>query len=96
MVLLPVKCPHCHDIDLIVKTGTTSNDKQRFMCQNTDCKCKTFIIDYDKNGYLVATKKKITEMALNGSGIRDTARVLGISTNTVLKELKKKKNYCSQ
>ena len=28
-------------------------------------------------------------MALNGSGIRDTSRVLGISTNTVMSELKK-------
>ncbi len=28
-------------------------------------------------------------MALNGSGIRDTARVLHVSTSTVLKELKK-------
>ena len=30
-------------------------------------------------------------MAVNGSGVRDTARVLKISTNTVLKELKKEK-----
>ena len=29
-------------------------------------------------------------MALNGNGIRDTARVLGISTHTVINELKKK------
>jgi transposase-like protein len=29
-------------------------------------------------------------MALNGSGIRDTARVLGVSMNTVISELKKK------
>jgi transposase-like protein len=29
-------------------------------------------------------------MALSGSGIRDTARVLGISTDTVLNELKKR------
>lgn len=29
-------------------------------------------------------------MALNGSGIRDTARVLHISTSTVIKELKKR------
>ena len=28
-------------------------------------------------------------MALHGNGIRDTARVLGISTDTVLNELKK-------
>jgi transposase-like protein len=32
-------------------------------------------------------------MALNGSGIRDTAPVLGISTNTVLSELKKKRRH---
>ncbi|URD53384.1 IS1-like element transposase (plasmid) [Chroococcidiopsis sp. CCNUC1] len=33
-------------------------------------------------------------MALNGSGIRDTARVLHVSTSTVIKELKKRdSNY---
>jgi transposase-like protein len=35
-------------------------------------------------------KEQIIDMALNGSGIRDTARVLGISTDTVLNELTKK------
>jgi len=34
-------------------------------------------------------KQQIVDMALNGSGIRDTARVLHVSTNTVIKELKK-------
>jgi transposase-like protein len=29
-------------------------------------------------------------MALNGNGIRDPARVLGISTDTVINELKKR------
>ena len=31
----------------------------------------------------------IVEMALNGSGVRDTARVLKVSTSTVTRELKK-------
>ena len=31
-------------------------------------------------------------MALNGSGIRDTARVLGINMNTVMSTLKKSPN----
>jgi transposase-like protein len=31
----------------------------------------------------------MVEMARNGSGIRDTARVLHVSTRTVLNELKK-------
>ena len=39
-------------------------------------------------------KEQIVDMALNGSGIRDTARVLYISTSTVIKELKKRNlNY---
>jgi len=33
-------------------------------------------------------------MAINGSGIRDTARVLKINKNTVINTLKKSKNYC--
>ena len=34
-------------------------------------------------------KRQIVDMALNASGIRDTARVLKISPTTVLSELKK-------
>ncbi|OBQ36203.1 MAG: transposase, partial [Aphanizomenon flos-aquae WA102] len=41
-------------------------------------------------GYLPEVKEKIAEMAMNGSGIRDTARVLRISPSTVISELKKK------
>ncbi len=53
----------------------------------------TFILSYSRNGDLPEVKQKITDMALNGSGIRDTARVLGISINTVIYELKKRKLY---
>ena len=35
-------------------------------------------------------KQHIIDMSLNASGVRDTARVLRISTDTVLSELKKK------
>jgi transposase-like protein len=41
-------------------------------------------------GYLPEIKQQIIDMALNGSGIRDTARVLGISPNTVINEIKKR------
>ncbi|MDV2997188.1 MAG: hypothetical protein N4J56_006893 [Chroococcidiopsis sp. SAG 2025] len=34
-------------------------------------------------------KQQIVEMTLNGSGVRDIARVLRISTSTVIRELKK-------
>jgi len=39
--------------------------------------------------------EKIVEMAINGSGIRDTARVLNINKNTVIETLKKRKQSCS-
>jgi len=35
-------------------------------------------------------KNQMIDMAINGSGIRDTARVLEISPTTVINELKKK------
>ncbi len=51
---------------------------------------KTFVRDYSDKGRLPEVKQKIIEMAVNGSGVRDTARVLGISTATVINELKKR------
>ncbi|HBC42118.1 MAG TPA: hypothetical protein DCZ88_09545 [Pseudanabaena sp.] len=42
-----------------------------------------------------AVECPITEMAINGSGIRDTGRVLGISSTTVINELKKTGRYRS-
>lgn len=89
MVLIPVKCPVCNGVD-VIKHGTTSNGKQRFACKALDCEGKTFIQDYSEKGRLPETKQQIIEMALNGSGIRDTARVLNISPTTVINELKKR------
>lgn len=88
MVLIPVLCPHCES-DQVVKRGKTENGKQRYLCQNRACTTKTFILDYSYNGYLPEVKKQIIDMSINGSGVRDTARVLEISPNTVINELKK-------
>jgi transposase-like protein len=41
-------------------------------------------------GQSPAVKEQIVDMAMNASGIRDTARVLKISPTTVISELKKK------
>ena len=89
MVLIPVLCPVCGH-EKISKRGKTENEKQRYFCKNPACSVKTFILDYDYNGYLPEVKKKIIDMAMNGSGIRDTARVLEISPTTVINELKKR------
>ena len=89
MVLEPVHCPNCDGID-VFKHGTTADGKQRYRCQNPDCERSTFIQDYSHTAYGSQVKQQISEMAINGSGIRDTARVLGISTTTVMETLKKK------
>jgi len=81
---------------LIVKFGQTSNGKQRFLCQNSNCSKNTFIINHDNKGWTGEIKEKIIDMTLNGSVIRDIARVLGISTTTVISEIKKKKTPCNQ
>ena len=46
-------------------------------------------MDYEKKGWQPEIKDKIIDMALNGSGIRDTSRVLGISPYLVINEIKK-------
>ena len=95
MVLVPVTCPVCGSID-VVKYGKASNGKQRFLCQDLTCPGKTFIQDYTEKGRLPAVKQQILDMALNGSGVRDTARVLGISPTTVINELKKRNRNCAR
>jgi transposase-like protein len=88
MVLEPVHCPNCDSID-VVRHGKTAAGKQRYLCRNPECGRRTFVRHYTYRGYLPEVKQQISDMAVNGSGMRDTARVLKISRNTVTEELKK-------
>ena len=89
MVLEPILCPDCGSDD-VVKPGSSKAGKQRYKCRNWHCQRSTFIRDYAYRGYLPDVKQQIADMAVNGSGIRDTARVLKISPTTVIEELKKR------
>jgi transposase-like protein len=53
-------------------------------------------MDYSYAGHSAAIKPQIVDMAMNASGIRDTARVLHVSPTTVIKALKKKSRSCSR
>lgn len=83
-VWIAVTCPGCKSTN-VVKNGKSRQGKQRYRCRNCECPRCTFILDYEQNGNKPEVKQKITEMAVNGSGIRDTARVLSVSTYTVMK-----------
>ncbi len=50
---------------------------------------------YRYKAYEPGVKEQVVEMAINGSGIRDTARVLHINKNTVIATLKKNKRPSS-
>jgi transposase-like protein len=95
MVLIPVCCPHCQS-DQVIKGGTTKVGKQRYKCQNSTCPCSSFQLDLSYKGRSPEIKEQIIDMALNGSGIRDTARVLKISPTTVINELKKKSRHSAE
>jgi transposase-like protein len=88
MLIQVLHCPHCQGTD-IVRHGKTRQGKQRYRCREKRCAGRTFLLDYSHSGQSPAVKEQIVEMAMNASGIRDTARVLHVSTNTVMKELKK-------
>ncbi|MDR1678976.1 MAG: IS1 family transposase [Prevotellaceae bacterium] len=76
-------CPVCRSADLS-KDGRTANDKQRYKCK----KCsKRFITEYSYNACKQAINQKIVTFTKEGLGIRSTARVLKISTNTLLKRI---------
>ena len=89
MAVIAVLCPHCHS-DHVIKGRKTLGGKQRYRCLNEDCSHRSFVLDPAYPGRLPQVKQQIIDMALNGSGVRDTARVLGVSTRTVLNELKKR------
>ena len=93
MILQPVRCIHCHGTAL-VKYGKTPEGKQRYKCREDVCSGRTFILDYSRPGSLRSVKQQIVDMAMNGSGVRDTARVLHVSPNTVMRELKKSLSCC--
>ena len=84
-----MRCPHCHSAG-VVKYGKASNGKARYRCRRADQCGRTFIRAYTYPGRTLQVKRQIVEMALNGSGVRDTARVLHVSPGTVIGELKKR------
>ena len=80
-----VVCIHCGNND--VRKFGVRKDKQRYQC-HIGCG-KTFQSDYAYEARKPGVKEKIVDMALNGSGIRDTARVLKVSATTVIQTIKK-------
>ncbi|SMC70190.1 IS1 family transposase [Moheibacter sediminis] len=78
-----VICPNCK-ANQIIKNGKTKTGKQQFLCKS--CK-KRFIDFYTYNAYQTDLNQQIIILTKEGLGIRSTARVLNISTTTLLKRI---------
>jgi insertion element IS1 protein InsB len=79
-----ITCPRCSARN-IKKNGTAGNGKQRYCCRRCG---RQFVARYSYRGRDPAVRRLVVPLALNGCGVRDTARVLGVSPTTVLKLLK--------
>ncbi len=83
-----MKCPHCQSTQ-VLKAGKQANGAQRYRCHNGQCERRIFLLQYQDRGRAPAIRRQVVDKAINGSGIRDTARVLRISPTTVIAVLKK-------
>ena len=90
MTTIPLKCPHCEAIDLS-KNGFTPTGKQRYLCLDMACEVRSFTLEAPiHKGRRPEIRAEVIRMASNCAGMRDIARTLEISRNTVVKLIKKK------
>jgi len=86
-----INCPNCNSTQ-IFKAGKSANNTQRYRYDNACGETKSFRLEYRYKAYEPGVMNQAIDMAINGSGIRDTARVLKINKNTIINALKKRKN----
>ena len=80
-----VLCKYCNSSE-VVRYGTQSG-RSRFRCKACG---RIFKTDSVYRAYAPGVNDQIVDIAMNGGGIRDTARILGIGKTTVISTLKKK------
>jgi len=75
-------CPYCNS--KCIKNGKTNSGKQRYRCKECN---KTHLIDYKNLACVIGVSSAIISLLKEGCGVRSIARLLKISTSTVLKRL---------
>lgn len=84
MASITVYCPRCNS-DHVYRNGKTPAGHVRYRCPACP---HVFQLTYTYEARKPGIKDKIVDMAFNGSGVLDTARVLKIGINTVIRTLK--------
>lgn len=83
MASVNVHCPRYQSAQ-VYRHGKTPKGHDRFLCR--DCH-RVFQLTYAYEARKPGIKKQLIEMAFNSAGVRDTARTLKISINTVIRTL---------
>ncbi|OXB25331.1 transposase [Flavobacterium tructae] len=79
------RCFRCvGDIPNMIKYGKTKSGSQRYICKVCG---KTRVENYTYRAYKVEINQNIIQLTKEGLGIRSTARILKISTTTLLKRI---------
>ena len=84
-----VLCPKCGSDDT-GHFGYSKHGVPRYICRNKECETKSFMLEYRYKAYEPSVKEQAVDRTVNGSGIRNTSRVLGINKKTVINTLKKR------
>lgn len=91
VAVVEVRCTECDGVE-VVKYGKSGTGEQRYLCRTADCRI-TFQLMHRYKACEQGVKERIVDMALNGSGIRDTAGVLSVAVGTVITTLKKSMQF---
>ncbi|WP_157879484.1 IS1 family transposase [Xenorhabdus poinarii] len=86
MATVEVKCRFCNQIKAVKKHGKGKGGHPRYRCFSCH---RTFQLDYSYRACHAGIKEQVVDLAMNNSGIRDTARALHISINAVVRTPKK-------
>jgi transposase-like protein len=95
MVQVPVRCPPCQGIN-VVRYGTQPHGTPRYRGDHVDGPRTIFLVHYHDTGRRPEVKRDLVDMTLNGRGVRDIVRVVGVSSATVIDTRKKTHPSSSQ
>lgn len=83
MATREVLCPKCSSA--VYRHGKAPSGEARYRCRGC---YHCFQLNYRYEANRPGVAERIIDMAMNGSGVRDTGRVLKISPTTVVRHLK--------
>lgn len=88
MAVVEVSCPDCDSLN-VVRYGKQPNGAQRFICQNSICARRVFLLNYQVRPNRLESKhsearQKIIDLALEGADVEETATLLKLPIKTVM------------